>query len=78
MTNATSPEVSLYGRSKALEAAVRNLVVDYKDYIEVLAGYEVHLDAKVAALRKLADELGGIRPDPDEVTRDLLNDEIPF
>ena len=79
MTHAISQPDSLYGRAKKMEVAVRELVVEYKDYIDVLAEYEVHLDTKVATLGKLADELAGIRPDPDQVAYDLLvDDEVPF
>lgn len=77
-TSATSHPETLHHRSKALEAAIRDLVVDYKDYTDALCQYELHLDGKIATLGKLADELGGVQPEPSEYTRDMLDDEIPF
>ena len=50
MTHAITPTDTLYGRAKQMETSVRELVVEYKDYIDVLAQYALHLDTKVANL----------------------------
>ena len=63
---------TLPGRECALQAVLRGVIAEYREYLEAADAYQAYLQQKVDTLESLAEELGGTPRYPD------LDDDIQF
>ncbi len=63
---------TLPGRECALQAVLRGVLAEYREYLEAADAYQAYLQQKVDTLEALADAIGGTHQDPE------LDDEIMF
>ena len=74
-----TPETSetLPGRECALLSILRDVIEEYREYLEDARLYQRYLQGKVATLESFADALGGVsRIEPPDLDEDY--DDVPF
>lgn len=73
MINSPASSETLAGRECALQAILRDVLEEYRGFLEEASQYEAYLQNKVNALERFAYELDGERLDAPD-----LDEDIPF